>query len=98
MFFCSKFAIIRVSCVEVLILMMEFGTKVKVVRQKLGVTQMELAKMLNVAYSTINRWENAHHDPSYKASKKLDEICNKYQRYKHWYWYSNWQGWSNLLW
>lgn len=34
-------------------------------------TQQELAKLLNVAYVSINRWENGVHEPTMKAKREL---------------------------
>ena len=43
---------------------MTFGTALKKAREEAGLTQAELAKLLNVSYSSINRYENGHHNPT----------------------------------
>ncbi len=37
---------------------MQFDEAVKYVRAKTGYSQEQLARMLNVSFATINRWEN----------------------------------------
>lgn len=56
---------------------MRFSEKVKAVRYKLFLTQEEIAKELNVSYTTINRWENEKITPSLKAQKAFHEFCVK---------------------
>ena len=55
--------------------MMIFADYVKHVRQKLGVSQQQLAVALNVSFTTINRWENGHVMPSNLALKSFYEFC-----------------------
>ncbi len=40
-------------------------------RQKLGLTQATLARLLGVNYVTISRWESGRHRPSALAREKL---------------------------
>lgn len=54
---------------------MEISKKVKEIRKKLIVSQEELAKMLNVSFATVNRWENQHCEPSIQAKRKIRQIC-----------------------
>lgn len=37
----------------------------------------ELAKLLEVSFATINRWENGHTEPTIKAKRKLFELCKE---------------------
>jgi len=48
---------------------------IKDVRIKLGMSQKQLAKALNVSFSTINRWENNKAVPSNLAQKTFFDIC-----------------------
>lgn len=43
---------------------MTFGTALKRAREEAGLTQTELAKLLGVSFSSINRYENGHHEPT----------------------------------
>ena len=54
---------------------MTFSEYVRKVRRGLDMSQHELAKELNVNYTTINRWENKHVIPSNLARKSFIEFC-----------------------
>lgn len=54
---------------------MSFGDAVKTVRIHLGITQEQLARDLNVSFSTINRWENGRTIPSRLAKMRFIEYC-----------------------
>lgn len=54
---------------------MTFGEKVKAVRYKLFLSQEVFAKVMGVAFSTINRWENGHRKPNFKAQSAFDKLC-----------------------
>lgn len=42
-------------------------------------SQEELAKMMNVSFVSVNRWENGHFEPSKLQKVKLKEIFKKYK-------------------
>lgn len=44
---------------------------VRELRQRLGLTQEELAKHLGVRFQTVNRWERGHAQPSPLALKAI---------------------------
>jgi len=52
-----------------------FSEYVRKVRRGLDMSQHELAKELNVNYTTINRWENKRVIPSNLAKKSFIEFC-----------------------
>lgn len=54
---------------------MTYGEKVKKIREKLFLTQQELASMLNVNITTVNRWETEKFEPSIKAKKLISALC-----------------------
>jgi putative transcriptional regulator len=54
---------------------MPFAEFVISVRQKLHLTQAELAAAINVSYSTVNRWENGRVVPSNLAVKSFYDFC-----------------------
>lgn len=56
---------------------MEFSAQIKYVRKLLGVTQRELASMIGVDLSTINRWENRQSRSNYAAITLFVEFCEK---------------------
>ena len=66
---------------------MLFSELVKTVRRKLSLSQEQLARQLNVSFSTINRWENGKSNPSQMAKDIFFTFCksknidiNKYQQ------------------
>ena len=54
---------------------MEFPEFVKNLRKDLKLSQSDLAKALNVNFTTINRWENGHVTPSNLAMKNFIDFC-----------------------
>lgn len=54
-----------------------FGDIVYEIRKQLGITQEQLARELNISFSTINRWENSRTVPSRLAKMRLVEFCEK---------------------
>ena len=44
----------------------------------MNISQEELAQILGVAFSSVNRWENGHHNPTKIAKYKLDELFKQY--------------------
>ena len=54
---------------------MAFADKVKYVREKLKLSQEELAHELGVSFATINRWENGSYNPSRLAKKVFEDYC-----------------------
>lgn len=57
---------------------MDYSKAIKALRENLLVSQTEMAKMLGVSYATVNRWENGHHEPSYKAKRQIRNLCKKH--------------------
>ena len=50
---------------------MNWAENIKKLRNKMLLTQQELAKLLNVAYVSINRWENGVNEPTMNAKREL---------------------------
>ena len=53
------------------------GSLIRTLRQKLGMTQEEFAHEIAVTVSTVNRWENAHAEPSKLAWKAIHGLAHK---------------------
>ena len=53
---------------------MNWAENIKKLRNKMLLTQQELAKLLNVAYVSINRWENGVHEPAMKSKRELMKL------------------------
>ena len=56
---------------------MSFAEKIKLVRNKLKLSQEDLARELGVRFATINRWENGSYNPSRLAKKAFEDYCTK---------------------
>lgn len=56
---------------------MSFSEFVKNVRTQLGMTQDQLARQLNISFSTINRWENGKTYPNKLTRKFFYEYCKE---------------------
>ena len=57
---------------------MEFSKKVRLAREKLNMSQEDLARVLNVSFSTINRWENEKTRPIKMARAAFGTFCESY--------------------
>jgi len=42
-------------------------------------TQTELADLLEVSFSSVNRWENGKYEPTIKVKRKLSELFKEYE-------------------
>lgn len=56
---------------------MKLDEILKSIRKELNLTQEQLARDLNVSFSTLNRWENYHTVPSRLARMRLLDYCSK---------------------
>lgn len=54
---------------------MNFPDEMKKVRQRTFLTQEEFAKKIDVAFSTVNRWEGGKSKPNLTAMKNIKEFC-----------------------
>lgn len=48
------------------------------IRAVLSLSQMDLANKLGVAFTSVNRWENAHHEPTRMVKEKIRLICQEH--------------------
>ena len=56
---------------------MNYKKIVKEIREKLIITQEELAALLGVSFASINRWETGKHEPTTKIKRKIVDLCMK---------------------
>lgn len=56
---------------------MGFPEEIKKARQRCFLTQNDFAKAINVAFSTVNRWEGGKAKPNLSAMKSTKEFCLK---------------------
>lgn len=57
-------------------MLMTLQKEIKIARKKSLCTQEEMASELNVAFSTVNRWEAGKAKPSMTAMKSIKKFCN----------------------
>ena len=56
---------------------MDFSAIVKMVREKMNMSQEDLARALNVSFATINRWENGKTRPNKMAKQVFISFCEQ---------------------
>ena len=56
---------------------MSLGEAIRVTRQKAFFTQDDFARKLNVALSTVNRWELNKAKPNMKAMQSIKSFCEE---------------------
>lgn len=56
---------------------MGFPEEIKRIRQRCFLTQHDFAKEVQVAFSTVNRWEGGKAKPNLIAMKNVKEFCLK---------------------
>jgi len=54
---------------------MSLGDEIRQIRQKSFLTQEDFSIVLNVAASTVNRWEMDKTKPNMKAMKQIKQFC-----------------------
>ena len=57
---------------------MLFSDNIKIMRQKLFLSQDAFAKELAVSVSTVNRWEIGKSVPNLSTMKRIKEFCDKH--------------------
>lgn len=53
--------------------------KIKELRLKMMLSQVEFAKLLDVASETINRYENGKSKPTFKVQRKLAKLMKEHE-------------------
>lgn len=51
--------------------------RIRLLRERLGLTQEKLAARLGVAFPTVNRWENGHTQPSPLALRQIEALVDE---------------------
>lgn len=59
--------------------MIDYQKAVKELRDKLILTQSELANLLGVSFASINRWERGQNKPTTASKRKIVELCNEHK-------------------
>ena len=56
---------------------MKWSDIIRNLRNKMLLSQTELANLLGVSFASINRWENGHNEPTIKIKRKIKELCDR---------------------
>lgn len=56
---------------------MNYPEKIKEYRDKVLITQTELANKLGVSFASVNRWETGKFEPTMKIKRKLRKLFNE---------------------
>lgn len=57
---------------------MDWAKTIKLLREKMLLTQQEFASRLDVSFASVNRWENGEHEPTMKVKRQLMKLMKKY--------------------
>lgn len=57
---------------------MEFSQLVRLTRQKLGMSQEDLARALHISFATVNRWENGKTHPNQLTETVFFDFCKQH--------------------
>lgn len=55
----------------------DYPTTILRLRAKLNLSQMALANLLGVSYTSINRWENGKYEPTRMVKERIKIICEE---------------------
>jgi putative transcriptional regulator len=56
---------------------LDYRARVKDLRKRLRLTQVQFADALGVSFATVNRWENCHCVPSRLTYKSIVLLCKE---------------------
>ncbi len=56
---------------------MNYAKKIKEYREKVLITQQELARLLEVGISNVSRWEQGHYEPTMETKRKLKKLFDE---------------------
>lgn len=52
----------------------DYAKMILALRVKMNISQQQLGDMLGVSFSTVNRWEKGHHEPTLLAKERLKNL------------------------
>lgn len=58
---------------------MDYSKLIKELREKMILSQAELAELLGVSFASVNRWEMGHHEPTFSSKRKIVALCKKHK-------------------
>ena len=57
---------------------LDYAKAIKQLREKMIISQVELAELLEVSFSTVNRWETGLYSPTIEAKRTLAPLFETY--------------------
>lgn len=64
---------------KIILVKSDIGKRLKRTRVKMGLTQQEVAELMNVRRETIGRWERLNNIPQSICEMKLQEILDNWE-------------------
>ena len=58
---------------------MNWSQMIKILREKMLLTQTEFAELLGVSFASVNRWENGEHEPTMKTKREIMKLMKKHK-------------------
>ncbi|MDY5669409.1 MAG: helix-turn-helix transcriptional regulator [Bacilli bacterium] len=58
---------------------MKWSESIKLLRNKMLLTQTEFAEKLGVSFASVNRWENGGYEPTMKVKRELMKLMKEYK-------------------
>lgn len=55
----------------------DYASAIINIRVKLNLSQTALAELLNVSFTSVNRWENGKYAPTKLVKKKIEILCQE---------------------
>ena len=52
----------------------DYAKMILALRVKMNISQQQLGDLLGVSFSTVNRWEKGHHEPTLLAKERLKNL------------------------
>jgi DNA-binding XRE family transcriptional regulator len=53
---------------------MKYDVAIKILREKMIISQEELGEILGVSLTTVNRWKNGKYEPTIRLKRKLNDL------------------------
>lgn len=58
---------------------MDYGSIVRTLRERLGMSQREFAELIGTSFTSVNRWENQVQIPGPRFKKRIVDLAEQHQ-------------------
>jgi len=55
----------------------DYAKMILALRVRMDISQKQLGEILGVSFSTVNRWEKGHHEPTLLTKEKLKNLFKR---------------------